>query len=486
MADELFELKKYSDINKLAVKYPRLLKVIIVSHENSNGGGLSAKYIIWEKEEDGGKYPGHGSGNTKWDNEYFTSPIKNYQDLKKFVSKNKNGGGWRYQDTWGGWKGQRGNTGLKDFLTLEAGRCIHLYGLALLSPKSKITKNTAKKQVSKETVNKSVKKNDSLPQMRVPQKEYRPRVKGEKQIEVTPKSQITKKMVGIDRDMKRAAKPVGRRISKSGNIYYEYRDNRSDSSGGMSDYYQNMSNEAILRLKKRGEYGVKYHGGELVTPEASRKKKPLSKADLLKVVAKYELQIHKQPVENLLYFDKFGNCISHNVGTQKSVSADVFSGNTGIALTHNHPSSDGKMKVPHSKEDIAVFLAGDAPIMRVCVYGKYYQYEKSGVAKLRQSEASKYAMQFSKILLNCVKEDIQKIAAKWRIGVKTRIVKGRVKFGFVNTLNLSKDEYQYNSLCAEIQAYQSMNGDSYVRAHKIFANTLMKSGKNIKFTEGEL
>lgn len=146
MTDEIFEIKKYADINKLAAKYSRVQKVVLASHENS-AGRLSVKYILWEKEEDDGRYPGHGSGNWKWDDkEYFTSPIKNKPDLVKNLARNK-GSGWHYQDTWNGWKGQRGNIGLKEYLTLEAGRCTYLYGFAILSPKKKSAgkKETARK-----------------------------------------------------------------------------------------------------------------------------------------------------------------------------------------------------------------------------------------------------------------------------------------------------------------------------------------------------
>ena len=38
---------------------------------------------------------------------------------------------------------------------------------------------------------------------------------------------------GFIQDLKRKAKPAGRRISKNGNVYYEYRKNRTDTLGNL-------------------------------------------------------------------------------------------------------------------------------------------------------------------------------------------------------------------------------------------------------------
>jgi len=55
-----------------------------------------------------------------------------------------------------------------------------------------------------------------------------------KSLEINEKvTKQTGRIKSIGRDLRRVALPPGKRVSKSGNIYYEKRRNRSDLNGGI-------------------------------------------------------------------------------------------------------------------------------------------------------------------------------------------------------------------------------------------------------------
>lgn len=91
------------------------------------------------------------------------------------------------------------------------------------------------------------------------------------------KERVKKNTKSKDRDGVRYAKPVGKRVSKEGNTYYEYRENRTDSNIGKRSYKKprlfakggnvgefNVGQSVIIRSDNDNENYDKYRGKELV------------------------------------------------------------------------------------------------------------------------------------------------------------------------------------------------------------------------------
>lgn len=347
--------------------------------------------------------------------------------------------------------------------------------------KGRIT-TTAKRTTSKKTTSKNQglkqKKDRTSHQAEVKQKIYKPR-SGTKQ--VTTGGGRT---VDWPKDIVKPARPVGRRISRNGNVYYEYRQNRSDTEG---EIYGGMSVLDKKTLKVQDQYGIIYHGGELVTPEDKRSKTKLSESKLLEIVKSYERKIHKRPIENLLYFDECGNIISHCVGSSGSVYIDKEAENACVVNTHNHPYNNLK-PAPQSDADVMNFLMYGSKIARVCSYGVTYQYKKGpnyNPSKLSRSEISALRSQLKKEFLKTQKELFKRVGKYLGIEAIVKTSGGKVHVFFKNVNNLPLKTYS-RAVSLAYQMYSNRLGVEMISVHRAFTDKLKSMGVDIIFTVGEL
>lgn len=328
----------------------------------------------------------------------------------------------------------------------------------------------------KNTKSKKTVKDKTSPQMTVPQKPYG------KRKETKQKTGYTRDYV---QDVSRSARPVGRRISRYGNIYYEYRDNRSDTEKEM---YSGLSTLDEKTLKVFKDYGIRYHGGELVTPEDKRSTRKLSAKALNDVVKSYERKIHRRPIENLLYFDRCGNVIAHCVGNSGSVYINVNCENNCIINTHNHPYNSLR-PAPQSTADVENFLRFDSPIARVCSYGVTYTYKKGpnfDEDRIRELGGVKAVTRpLAKALKAMEKDLFRKIGKYLGIKVDFETKGGRIVITFKNINNLPKNLYSKAIDLAQ-QMYRQRFGVAMIAIHKSFVESLRKHGVDISFTVGGL
>jgi len=133
-------------------------------------------------------------------------------------------------------------------------------------------------------------------------------------------------------DKARLAKLPGKRVSKSGKTYYEYRETRTDDS------------------EERKTHGVK-------TVEGLREK-----------IRPYENKIRSDPKETCFGLDKYGKkAYEKTSGLQSRVYVDDMPKDLPI-FTHNHPSG-----AAFSNADIATAVRQNVGELRVCSkYADYY------------------------------------------------------------------------------------------------------------------
>lgn len=335
------------------------------------------------------------------------------------------------------------------------------------------TKKTGngKKRTTQQTLSTKTKK------QRVTQKSYKQRA-GTKQ-----STTGGGKTVDWMQDFGRHARPVGRRISRNGNIYYEYRQNRSDTE---EELYAGTSTLDKKALKIQGQYGVVYHGGELVTPKDKRKTKKLSMQELLEVVKKYERKIHKRPVENLLYFDACGNVIAHCVGNGGSVYIDREMEDYAVINTHNHPYSSQK-PAPQSDADVKNWLRY-GNIARVCSYGVTYTYKKGSKYnpnKLSPLFITNLSGNLRHEFIRVQRELYEQIGKYLHIAIKTKTKNGRIYVEFANAFKLPEKLFSKAIVLAR-QMFEKRFGLEMVKVHKELAEDLRQAGIDVSFTVGGL
>ncbi|HJJ39123.1 MAG TPA: hypothetical protein O0X42_03195 [Methanocorpusculum sp.] len=474
-------IKSFSDIPKLSKKYNRILKLALVAQEQEVTGRFNTTCIrgVGYLSVDSKTHIENKSDNHVYLSAVSTEQygiIKNVNDLDAVMDKNYRAPKDHHAKNW---------KELRDYLEMQCGRADHVYGYAELRPtqaqiKAVVksaskqmpdTKKTGngKKRTTQQTLSTKTQK------QRVTQKSYKPR-KG-----TTQKTGYTSNII---QDKTRHARPVGRRISRNGNVYYEYRDNRSDTE---KELYEGMSVLDKKTLKILGEHGIIYYGGELVTPQDKRKTKKLSEKELLEVVKSYERKIHKRPIENLLYFDECGNVISHSVGNGVSVHIDREMEGICAANTHNHPYSNLK-PAPQSDQDVKVFLKYGAPIARVCSYGVTYQYKKGrnyNKNKLSAEEISMLTKTLKNQFLEMQKDLFIEIGEYLHIRVIVKKKGGKLELEFKNVFNLPLNLYS-RAITKTYEIYGKRMGIEMVKIHRDFADILKKDGVDILFTVGDL
>jgi len=138
-------------------------------------------------------------------------------------------------------------------------------------------------------------------------------------------------------DRRRLAKPVGKRTSRTGRTYYEYRSNRSDT-----EEERRLHGMIDASLKNKSNVDGDYHLDE------RKKTTPISRG-FLSILRRYESSIHNNGFETIYMFDKCGNLTFSKKGNENCVEfsgKDIsqFLKDKPYIATHNHPS-DGSFSL---------------------------------------------------------------------------------------------------------------------------------------------
>jgi len=138
-------------------------------------------------------------------------------------------------------------------------------------------------------------------------------------------------------DRRRLAKPVGKRTSRTGRTYYEYRSNRSDT-----EEERRLHGMIDASLKNKSNVDGDYHLDE------RKKTTPISRG-FLSILRRYESSIHNNGYETIYMFDRYGNLTFSKKGNEHSVvfsknDMSQFQKDRPYITTHNHPS-DGSFSL---------------------------------------------------------------------------------------------------------------------------------------------
>lgn len=222
-----------------------------------------------------------------------------------------------------------------------------------------------------------------------------------------PKKYKQRKVPGTDKVIDRAlpAKPVGWRVSDSGKVYFEDRENRSDtdkeikyhagvnrrakpgSRTGQPSTRSSHSKKTTRRVapvrKRDPQKPPRVKVTVYVPKQPTRKqyskekfynldgKKKLTAAQLKKLIKSEELRIHEKKVENCIAFDREKGVYYTNIGGSSSVGVNPAIMGERFVLTHNHPNDYGFAN-PLSGADLSILLGRNLYEIRACCYGFVY------------------------------------------------------------------------------------------------------------------
>lgn len=243
----------------------------------------------------------------------------------------------------------------------------------------------------------------------------------------------TKNTGDYDKDAQILAKPVGKRISANGNVYYEYRSNRSDTE------------------EERTWHG----GGDIPNGDHhrdSRKKtKPVVSKGFLSTLHHYERGIVNNSYETLYVFDIFGNLIFSKKGSKNQVRInhndwfEILADNPRV-FTHNHPSGSS-----FSGADLGT--ATEARIHEARAVGKKYIYSIKGFDNPRFKASS------------------DEIVSAWK-KIRAQILKRDL--GKRNTIRSQAEAKAYNLKCSHETMLEFAKKYSILKYKRVLRNPLSK------------
>ena len=238
-----------------------------------------------------------------------------------------------------------------------------------------------------------------------------------------PKKYKQRKVPGTDKAIDRAlpAKPVGWRVSDSGKVYFENRENRSDTDkerryhGGVNRRAKpgkrtakpstrtTRSTTTARRVSQVGKLDeqkprritvtVIPQKPGTVTPKTKKfqffepvNTKKLSQAELEKIVTREMLKIHCEEIEHSIVIDRCGNVLCHGIGGKRSVAffeaayqsmygaSFIEKYGNDIIHIHNHPGAGWEgAPTPFSGADLKNQRTHFIIDRRVCCRGHAYR-----------------------------------------------------------------------------------------------------------------